>query len=88
LPGSVPVICEFNRVAEFFITLLAPEDGAIHLRALRDRTSFELFGNHGAVSLSACTQPGTPQSVVITSEGDNALVRLVEARQLKSAWPE
>jgi hypothetical protein len=23
LPGSVPVICEFNRVAEFFITLLA-----------------------------------------------------------------
>lgn len=81
--------CDKNVLTYRDITVpLAPEDGAIHLRALRDRTSFELFGNHGAVSLSACTQPGTPQSVVITSEGDNALVRLVEARQLKSAWPE
>jgi hypothetical protein len=28
LPGSVPVICEFNRVAEFFITLLVGKNEA------------------------------------------------------------
>jgi hypothetical protein len=31
LPGSVPVICEFNRVAEFFITLL----GSVFFNALQ-----------------------------------------------------
>jgi membrane protein DedA with SNARE-associated domain len=38
LPGSVPVICEFNRVAEFFITLLMltpPAHDALHNLWLR-----------------------------------------------------
>ncbi len=33
MPGSVPVICEFNRVAEFFITLLGvAEKDIVHIR--------------------------------------------------------
>jgi hypothetical protein len=45
LPGSVPVICEFNRVAEFFITLLGPPDDGTHQLLLTDELATILVDN-------------------------------------------
>ncbi|HMS56094.1 MAG TPA: glycoside hydrolase family 32 protein [Fimbriimonadaceae bacterium] len=61
---------------------LEPEKGRLSLRMLVDRTSIEVFGNGGRVSLSMCKQPSTPSKPSV--EGANEVK--IATRVLRSAW--
>lgn len=70
---------------------LAPIDGRITLRMLIDRTSMEVFGNDGEVSLSGCYLPAGKAVVeppTISTEGGAARLVSCEAYTLKSAWKQ
>lgn len=60
----------------------------VKLRALVDRTSLEVFGNDGQVSLTSCFLPRPEEKAleVFTEGGSVELVSLT-AHPLKSAWP-
>jgi sucrose-6-phosphate hydrolase SacC (GH32 family) len=65
------------------------ENGRISLRILVDRTSLEIFGNEGRVSLSSCFLPPPDNTILETfAKGGQARIRHMEIRELKSAWPE
>jgi sucrose-6-phosphate hydrolase SacC (GH32 family) len=65
---------------------LAPENGLISLRVLADRTSIEVFGNHGEVAmLMAGRFEG--EEVELKSTGGLVRVDAFAVRALKSAWP-
>jgi sucrose-6-phosphate hydrolase SacC (GH32 family) len=67
---------------------LAPEGGRIRLRVLVDRTTLEVFGNDGRVSLSSCFLP-RQQDKSLDVYAKNGTVKLIslKARELRSAWP-
>jgi len=69
------------------IAPLAPEGGRIRIRALVDRTSLEVFGNAGRVSLTSCFLPRQKDKglAVYAKNGTVKLVSL-KARALRSAW--
>ena len=66
---------------------LAPEANRIELRILLDRTSIEVFGNHGTVSLTNCMLPNdsSPPLSIAAMAGKAELTRLT-LRKLKSMW--
>jgi sucrose-6-phosphate hydrolase SacC (GH32 family) len=66
---------------------LAMEDGAVHLRVLVDRTSVEVFGQHGLATLSACYLPKGEGPLTLLAKGGPLRVRHMEARRLRSIWP-
>jgi sucrose-6-phosphate hydrolase SacC (GH32 family) len=68
---------------------LAPENGRVRLRVLLDRTSIELFGNGGWVTMSSCFLPpaGNRRISFVAKGGEARLVSLA-ARTLKSAWAD
>ena len=68
---------------------LAPETNRIKLRILLDRTSIEVFGNQGAVSLTNCMLPndGKPSLSIRTVAGNAELPRLT-LHKLKSMWEQ
>ncbi|MCC6730968.1 MAG: glycoside hydrolase family 32 protein [Chthonomonadales bacterium] len=64
------------------------EKGRLRLRMLVDRTSIEVFGGDGRVSLTGCFLP--PQSdrqVGLTCHGADARVVSLRVHRLRSAWP-
>lgn len=66
---------------------LAIGNGRFKLRALIDRTSFELFGNAGELSFSACYLPALSDGgLSLTAVGGNAVAPSIEVHSLKSAW--
>lgn len=68
---------------------LAPEDGRIHLRCLLDRTSLEVFGNHGLVSMSSCDLlSGENTGLRILAEGGGGVFEQVSAHKVQSTWPK
>lgn len=68
---------------------LAPQDGRLKLRVLVDRTSIEVFGNDGRVSLSTCfLPPAEDRSLSLTAQGGAARISVLRVWELSSAWPQ
>jgi fructan beta-fructosidase len=70
---------------------LKPIGGQIKLQLLVDRTSIEIFGNDGRISISACyvheqrdENLNTP--VRFYSSGGNALIKTLQFNKLNSIW--
>jgi len=61
---------------------LEPQKGRITLRVLIDRTSVEVFGNGGRVSLSTCKLPTKPTTPKLAGGKNGRLI----TRVLRSAW--
>ena len=62
-------------------------DGRIHLRILVDRTSIEVFVNHGEISGTNCILPKEtelPPSLYVN--GGDAIIKSLKVRELKSIW--
>lgn len=63
-----------------------PLSGALtQFEVLVDRTSIEVFANHGEVSLSRCYLP-TENGLTIKATGKSAAVKRLQLIHLKSAW--
>ena len=68
-------------------TPLQPEKGAVHLRILLDRTSIEVFGNHGRVYIPICIIPEDGNRSLSASCGRGEVkARFLRVHELKSAW--
>lgn len=66
---------------------LAPQDGKIKLQILVDRTSIEVFGNDGRVSMASCFLPNpADKSLGIFANGGEAKILSLKVYQLRSAW--
>jgi sucrose-6-phosphate hydrolase SacC (GH32 family) len=81
------------RVADQTVTALgrtaplAPVDGRIRLQILLDRTSIEVFGNGGLISMPTCFLPDLSNtSLGIYAEGGEAKIASLEVYELRSAW--
>ncbi|HEV8606815.1 MAG TPA: glycoside hydrolase family 32 protein [Tepidisphaeraceae bacterium] len=63
-------------------------DGRVNLRILVDRTSLEIFGDDGRVSISSCFLPPPDNTFMETfANRGTARIRSLEIHELKSAWP-
>jgi fructan beta-fructosidase len=63
-------------------------DSALHLRLLVDRSSLEIFAADGRVNMAyGFLPPENDKSLVLSADGDGAVVRLLHVWQLKPAWP-
>lgn len=68
---------------------LAPTEGRIEIRILVDRTSLEVFGNEGRVSMTSCFVPDLEdRSLEIYARGGTAKIASLEVRELRSAWSQ
>jgi len=66
---------------------LMPVNGEIEMQVLVDRTSLELFGNGGEVSLSSCFVPQSPKTgLELLAENGAVEVKLFTVYKLKSIW--
>ena len=66
---------------------LAPIDGKVKLRILVDRTSLEVFGNGGAVTLSSCFLAHPDNfNAIVSAEGGEVKQMRASTAQLRSAW--
>ena len=66
---------------------LSPVDGSITLRILADRTSLEVFANHGEVSMTSCFLPKTTETQLeLYANGGEVRVSSLQVRNLRSAW--
>jgi len=66
-----------------------PEEKRIRLQILVDRTSIELFGNDGRVSLSSCFLPDLEnRSLSVFADGGTVKLRSLEVYELNSIWPK
>ena len=67
---------------------LEPVDGKIELQILVDRSSIEIFGNHGELGISTCFLPQEGEDdFVLYTQGGELFVESLEAYTLKTAWP-
>lgn len=67
--------------------LLEPIDNKISLQILVDRTSIEVFGNDGIVSLSSCFLPDLKnKSISIYSTNGEANIISLKVYELRSTW--
>ena len=66
---------------------LAPIDGRIRLQILLDRTSIEVYGNDGIVSMPTCFLPDLSNTALgVYAEGGGAKAISLDVWKLKSAW--
>ena len=66
---------------------LEPENGRVELRVLLDRTSVEVFGNHGLVSISKCMLPDDNKPpLVLSVVGGKAKLNRLTLHPVKSMW--
>jgi sucrose-6-phosphate hydrolase SacC (GH32 family) len=66
---------------------LALESGKLRLRVLVDRTSLEIFGSGGRVTMCSCFLPDpSDRSLALEVRGGTARVRSLTLFELKSAW--
>jgi fructan beta-fructosidase len=64
------------------------EGGKLKLRILADRTTLEVFGNSGRVSLTSCFLPRRKeQEISLNITGGKAKLLSFSAAPLRSAWP-
>jgi sucrose-6-phosphate hydrolase SacC (GH32 family) len=64
-------------------------DGVIKLQLLVDRTSLEVFGNGGLVSMSFCFLPeAADHPLEFDARGGTAQIVALDVHELKSAWPK
>ena len=63
--------------------------GRIRLQILVDRSSIEVFGNHGKISMSTTFFPDLRDTDlgIFTRDGDIRIISL-EANRLESIWPK
>jgi sucrose-6-phosphate hydrolase SacC (GH32 family) len=67
---------------------LQPIDGRLQLQILVDRTSIEVFGNDGRLSMCSCFLPDMAnRKLKIFSSGGEARIISLEVYELRSAWP-
>jgi sucrose-6-phosphate hydrolase SacC (GH32 family) len=68
--------------------ILPPEFNRIKLRALIDRTSVEVFGHDGRISMSSCYLPqnSLPGNLELFVRGGNARIVSLAVHPLKSIW--
>ncbi len=79
--GSQSLSC-FGRSVE----LRAP-GGRITLQLLVDRTSLEIFGNRGELSMSFCYLPAAAnQSLALRADGGGVRIVSLTVHELRSAW--
>ena len=63
------------------------EHGSIKLRILLDKTSIELFGNNGEISMSSCFVPELEEKTISGfAEGGAATITHISINELHSAW--
>ncbi|MBL7222901.1 MAG: glycoside hydrolase family 32 protein [Candidatus Brocadiae bacterium] len=63
------------------------EDGRIRLQILLDRTTVEVFGNDGAISMPTCFLPDpADRGLGVYAEGGEARLVSLEIHRLRSAW--
>jgi hypothetical protein len=68
---------------------LAPVANRVALRILLDRTSIEVFGNHGTVSLTQCMLPNDAKPPLsISAVGGKAVLTRLTLHKLKPMWRE
>jgi fructan beta-fructosidase len=80
-PGTQALTCD-GRTAP-----LEMIDGSIHLRCLVDRTSIEVFGNDGLVSMTSCFLPGDYSSgIMIFSHDGDARFDHITIFEMDSIW--
>ena len=66
---------------------LSPINGVVKLRILADRTSLEVFGNDGVISMTSCFLPKNPETgLELYSKGGSIRIRSLKVRKLRSAW--
>jgi sucrose-6-phosphate hydrolase SacC (GH32 family) len=66
---------------------LQAEHGRVRIRALVDRTSLEVFGNGGRVSLTSCFLPlQKDRAVAAFAHGGTAKLISIRVRTLRSSW--
>ncbi|MDZ7619231.1 MAG: GH32 C-terminal domain-containing protein, partial [Patescibacteria group bacterium] len=66
---------------------LALEDGRLSLRILVDRTSVEVFANHGRVQIASCFLPAEDErEVVVYSSGGIGKAPTIAIWELRSIW--
>jgi len=66
---------------------LAPVDGKIRLQILLDRTTIEVYGNDGLISMPTCFLPDLAnRSLAVYAEGGEARIVSLEVYELRSAW--
>ena len=66
---------------------LQPIDGRIELQILVDRSSIEVFGNDGRLSMCSCFLPDAKnRSLRIFSSGGEARIISLDVYELQSAW--
>jgi len=66
---------------------LTPAEGIIRLQILLDRTSLEVFGNGGLISMITCFLPGeSEKSFGIYACGGEARIASLQVYELDSAW--
>jgi len=66
---------------------LAPIEGRIRLQILLDRTSIEVYGNDGLISMPTCFLPDLAnRTLAVYAEGGEARIVSLEVYELRSAW--
>jgi fructan beta-fructosidase len=66
---------------------LAPLDGRIKLQILLDRTSIEVFGQDGCVSMTSCFLPrADAKSLALQTTGGPVKIISLKVCELRSAW--
>lgn len=67
---------------------LAANEDRIKLQILVDRSSIEVFGNEGVISMSTCFLPAANKNnVEFFSTGGNVQIVSLDVYYLRSAWP-
>ena len=62
-------------------------DGKLHLQILLDRSSIEVFADHGQTSISRVVFPdGHDKSLSLTCDGGNVHVKDLDVSPLESIW--
>lgn len=66
---------------------LEPIEGKIELEILVDRSSIEIFANHGESGISTCFSPiQGEEEMILYTQGGELFVESLEAHTLKSVW--
>ncbi len=66
---------------------LEPIDGKIEMELLIDRSSIEIFANHGELGISTCFSPVKGEDdLLLYTQGGELYLESLEAYNLKTAW--
>ncbi|MDB6110072.1 MAG: sacC [Pedosphaera sp.] len=68
---------------------LPPVNGVVQLQILVDRTSIEIFGNHGQLYMPMPSGYATSNNLIsVTCQGGTATFNSLTIDKLNSAWPK